>query len=232
VRRFLLLTGLVLTVAACAKHTGEQAARTGGPRQRPIDMIVIHSLSGPTCTDDGRVRYTLAPPVAGNDAEYYLAKMETGPRQVSIHYVIGREGTVARGVRENIIAYHAGNPDVNGRSIGIELVNDGDGKDPFPAAQVDALVRLIKDIRTRYSIPLAGIVRHADVDQRICTCPWTEQEQLVSEGKGIVGYPRRPDPGAAFPFDLVRSAVAQPGETLGHLDFVRLNGLASKDACG
>jgi N-acetyl-anhydromuramyl-L-alanine amidase AmpD len=224
--RLLVLTA-ILVLAACAN----QAPKTGGPRTRPIDMIVIHAISGPKCNAGGRVEYTLAPPVAGNDAEFYLAKMEMGHRQVSIHYVVGRRGDVAKGIAENIVAYHAGNPDVNGRSIGIELVNDGDGKDPFPTPQIDALVKLIKEIRGRYSIPLAGIVRHADVDQRLCTCPWTEEDKLVSEGEGVMAYRRRPDPGSAFPFDQVRIAVMLPGEILGRLDFVQLTGIGSKEAC-
>ena len=194
-------------------------------------MIVIHAVSGPKCDSDGIVRYTLAPAVPGNDAEFYAAKIRADRRQVSIHYVIGRSGNIAKGVPEDIIAYHAGNPDVNGRSIGIELVNDGDGKDPFPPAQIAALIKLIKDLRARYSISLAGIVRHADVDQRLCTCPWTDAAQLANEGEGVATYRRRSDPGAAFPYDQVRAAVASAGEAIGTLDFVRLEGLGSRDAC-
>jgi N-acetyl-anhydromuramyl-L-alanine amidase AmpD len=41
-------------------------------------------------------------------------------RKVSIHYVIGRDGSVIKMVPENRVAYHAGN--ANASSIGIELV--------------------------------------------------------------------------------------------------------------
>lgn len=218
-----------LAVMACAHH--EQLAKRGGIRSHAVDMIVLHAISGPKCDENGRVQFTGAPPVDGNDAEFYLAKMVADQRQVSIHYVIGRNGDRAVGVPENLIAYHAGNPDVNGRSIGIELVNNGDGKDPFPPAQIDALVKLIKELRSRYSISLAGIVRHADVDQRVCVCPWPDQAMPQGTPAVATAYARRSDPGAAFPFDQVRAAVAFPGETLGQLDFVRLKGLASKVAC-
>lgn len=222
---------IALSLIAACTPVQRQLAKDGGPRQHAIDMIVIHAVSGPKCDPDGQVRYTMAPPVAGNDADYYAAKIKRDRRQVSIHYVIGRAGNIAQGVGENVIAYHAGNPDVNGRSIGIELVNNGDGKDPFPPAQIDALIKLIKTLRARYAVPLAGIVRHADVDQRLCTCPWTEEDRLAGEGEGVITYPRRPDPGAAFPFEAVRAGVARPGEAPGHLDFTQLKGLGSKDAC-
>ncbi len=228
--RFLVAVALLM-LAACT-HAPRQPPKDGGLRQRAVDMIVIHAVSGPKCDPDGQVRYTLAPPVEGNDAQYYAAKIKADHRQVSIHYVIGRLGDIATGVPENIIAYHAGNPDVNGRSIGIELVNNGDGQDPFPRAQIIALITLIKELRGRYSIPLAGIVRHADVDQRLCTCPWTAADRLAGEGEGVITYPRRPDPGAAFPFAQIRAAVARPGEAPGELDFVQLKGLGSKGGHG
>ena len=135
----------MLVGASCAHH--ERQLKSGGLRTHAIDMIVIHAISGPKCDQNGRIEFTGAPPVEGNDAEFYLAKMEGDHRQVSIHYVIGRNGDRAAGVPENVIAYHAGNPDVNGRSIGVELVNDGDGEDPFPSAQIEALVKLIKELR-------------------------------------------------------------------------------------
>lgn len=203
---------LVLGAAGCT-----YPAKDGGPRTHVIDMVVIHTISGPKCVH-GRIQFTGAPRLSTGDAEFYLVKMERDHRQVSIHYVVGRNGERAAGVPENVIAYHAGNPDVNGRSIGIELVNDGNGKDPFPPAQIEALVALIKELRGRYPIPLAGIVRHSDVDQRVCVCAATM-------------YSRRSDPGSAFPFDEVRAAAAFPAESLGQLDFLRLKGLASKDAC-
>jgi len=224
----LLVLSCLAASAACV-HT--ELSRTGGLRAHAVDMIVIHAISGPKCAENGRVEFSGAPPVEGNDAEFYLAKMEADRRQVSIHYVIGRNGDRAVGVPENVIAYHAGNPDVNGRSIGIELVNDGDGKDPFPPAQIAALVRLIKDLRGRYSIPLVGIVRHSDVDQRVCVCPWPDQATLQETAAIATTYARRSDPGIAFPFDQVRDAVAFPGEPAGQLDFARLKGLASKAAC-
>jgi N-acetylmuramoyl-L-alanine amidase len=79
--------------------------------------------------------------------------------KVSSHYTIDRDGSVVSHVPENERAWHAGiskmkdgRTDVNNFSIGIELVNLNDGKDPFPADQIQALRDLLKSIMTRHSI--------------------------------------------------------------------------------
>ena len=79
-------------------------------------------------------------------------------------------------VQEEERAWHAGvsewqgTTELNAASIGIENVNLGpsirpQGRtwQPYPPAQVDALVRLAKDIVTRYRIPPTRVVGHSDV---------------------------------------------------------------------
>jgi N-acetylmuramoyl-L-alanine amidase len=179
------------------------ARTTGASRKVPIDMIVIHSIGGPTCVRGTVVFDPIV--VRRGEAESWKHYLESQPVD-GIHYVIGRDGTVAKSIPEDQIANHA--TVANGRSIGIELVHRGDGKEPFPSTQVDALITLIKDIRSRYSIPLSHIVRHSDVDQRFCPCAGQP-------------YHRRQDPGANFPLDSVRAAVAAPGEKTGTADFLK-----------
>lgn len=91
--------------------------------------------------------------------------------EVSAHYLIDLDGAVEQLVAEDRRAWHAGvsewrgEPDVNSRSIGIELVNRGHGPDyhPFPAPQIAALETLIRAILTRWAIPAENIVGHEDV---------------------------------------------------------------------
>jgi N-acetylmuramoyl-L-alanine amidase len=78
---------------------------------------------------------------------------------VSAHYVITNGGTVYRLVSESLKAWHAGLGrlpwetckayDFNQRSIGIELVNPGDGVTPFTEAQYRALGELLPGIVRR-----------------------------------------------------------------------------------
>lgn len=87
--------------------------------------------------------------------------------EVSAHYLIGAQGTVWRMVPEAARAWHAGAgrwgdvTDVNSRSIGIELANDG--RSPFAAAQMRALDRLLADILARHAIPPARVIGHSDM---------------------------------------------------------------------
>jgi N-acetyl-anhydromuramyl-L-alanine amidase AmpD len=82
---------------------------------------------------------------------------------------------------------------VSGRSIAIELVNDGDGLAPFPDAQLASLVKLLRDIRQRRGITRDGFRRHSDLDHSVLPCDRTQR--------------RKVDPGAAFPHELILDRV-------------------------
>jgi N-acetylmuramoyl-L-alanine amidase len=87
--------------------------------------------------------------------------------QVSAHYLIAPDGEVVLIVPEELRAWHAGAgswgvvTDVNSRSIGIELANDGFS--PFAAAQMDALCDLLEGIRARWAIPPERVIGHSDM---------------------------------------------------------------------
>lgn len=100
--------------------------------------------------------------------------------QVSVHYVVPDAPRVEKGepvvyqlVPEAQHAWHAGlsswqgATELNASSIGIENVNlgpVGDGKwQPYPLAQVDALIKLSRDIVARYGIPPTRVVGHSDI---------------------------------------------------------------------
>ena len=122
------------------------------PEGRPVDMLVFH-YTGMTSQDDALDR--LCDPAA----------------KVSAHYVIDEDGAVTALVAERARAWHAGVAcwrgagDVNGASIGIELVNPGHefGYRPFPEAQMAACEALGADILSRWPIPARNVVGHSDV---------------------------------------------------------------------
>jgi len=115
--------------------------------RRPNFVIIHHTTSGST--------------------EAGLRSLTDPLRKVSAHYLIGRDGTLYQLVDERRRAWHAGasawgsHGDINSASIGIEL--DNDGEEPFPEPQIDALLALLDDLRTRYAIPAANVLGHADV---------------------------------------------------------------------
>ncbi|MDW4499604.1 N-acetylmuramoyl-L-alanine amidase [Sulfitobacter sp. D35] len=87
--------------------------------------------------------------------------------EVSAHYLVARDGRITRMVPEAERAWHAGagewmgQDDINSRSIGIEL--DNDGVAPFSAPLMDALERLLADILSRHGIAPQGVIGHSDM---------------------------------------------------------------------
>lgn len=87
--------------------------------------------------------------------------------EVSAHYLIGRDGQGVQMVHEDDRAWHAGAgawggaDDINSRSIGIEL--DNDGRSAFPDEQMGMLAKLLREIMERWSIPPHQIIGHSDM---------------------------------------------------------------------
>lgn len=123
-----------------------------GERTLPISMLVLH--------------YTGMQ--SGAAAIDWLANPQSG---VSAHYVVAEDGQIVHMVREEYRAHHAGQSywrgisDVNSASIGIEIINPGHewGYVPFPAEQMESVVRLTSELVTLYNIEPRNIVGHSDI---------------------------------------------------------------------
>ncbi len=169
--------------------TSAAVATTSGPKRASVHTIVVHAISGPSCSG-GKVAFSGAP----GDAQRWKRFFDNHPF-LGIHYVLDRDGVALASTPEDRVANHAlGN---NESTIGIELVHDGDGKEPFGDRQIEGLIRLIKEIRTRHQVPLENIKGHSDVDKRTFSC-----------GGGV--YKTKMDPGDNFPWDRVRAALGGP----------------------
>lgn len=114
-------------------------------------------------------------------------------REVSVHYLLTDEPSprIFRLVPEERRAWHSGPSEwkghrlLNASSIGIEIVHPGfrlgpDGGRiylPFPQAQIDALIPLVKDIVARHEIRPDRILGHGEVSPQFKqdpgpTFPW------------------------------------------------------------
>ena len=107
---------------------------------------------------------------ASNNGAADLAFMRSKSSQVSAHYMLDRDGKIYQLVGDEKRAWHAGvsalngvPTDVNGRSIGIEIVNDGSGNTPFTEAQYKSLNQLVGHLKQRYDVPMKNIVGHKEV---------------------------------------------------------------------
>ena len=122
------------------------------PRSAPVDILLLHYTGMAT-------------------AEAALERLSDAVARVSCHWLIDEDGTVYRMVDETMRAWHAGlsfwagERDVNGHSIGIELVNPGHewGYRPFPPAQMAALAELAAGILARHAIQPTRVLGHSDV---------------------------------------------------------------------
>ncbi|MGK7865989.1 N-acetylmuramoyl-L-alanine amidase [Falsiroseomonas sp. E2-1-a20] len=121
-------------------------------RPQPVDMLVLH--------------YTGMR--SGAEA---IARLRDPASRVSSHYVVEEDGAVFRLVAEDRRAWHAGVSHwrgaslLNGRSIGIEIVNPGHefGYRPFPALQMAAVCDLCLGIIARHGIAARDVVAHSDI---------------------------------------------------------------------
>ena len=104
---------------------------------------------------------------AMENAQAAVARLCDPDAEVSAHYLIDRSGPVIWMVPEEQRAWHAGvgewrgHSDINSRSIGIEL--DNDGTHPFPEPQMAALEDLLRGIRARWPVAANDIIGHSDM---------------------------------------------------------------------
>jgi N-acetyl-anhydromuramyl-L-alanine amidase AmpD len=179
----------ILALALVAVPGAVQAVKSGPPRTVPIDMVVIHATGGPACDKTGKPTWA-----RGGELDANLRTIESHPK-LGVHYMIDRDGRVRASVPEDRIAHHVYR--YSARSIGIELVNDGNGVEVFPEVQIDALVHLASQIVHRNAIPPDGIKRHSDLDHGRMECARERR--------------RKVDPGDAFPFEeVVRRIYRSP----------------------
>lgn len=147
---------------------------------------------------------------AMGSAEDAIARLCDPDFEVSAHYLIAACGRIVRMVDEDQRAWHAGAgqwgdvTDINSRSIGIELANIGSV--PFCAAQMDALEKLLRDIKTRYEIAPERVIGHSDMapSRKIDPGPRFDWQRLARQHLSV--WPQKLTPlrvdDAAFFADL------------------------------
>ncbi len=123
-------------------------------REKPIKYIVLHTTGGV-------------------DSRNWLAKwnkkaLKSDQNNVSIHYLVQRDGTIYDIVPDDCRAWHVGvckmpdgETDGNEYSIGIEIehLNEPD----YPEVQLNAVAELVHTLTKRHNIPSKFVVSHASV---------------------------------------------------------------------
>ena len=89
--------------------------------------------------------------------------------KLSVHYMIDSTGKIYSLVPEERVAWHAGpsfwagKSGLNQTSVGIELEHLGYGQTEYPKVQINALIKLAKEIIARHKIRSENIVGHSDI---------------------------------------------------------------------
>jgi N-acetylmuramoyl-L-alanine amidase len=177
------------------------------PSGTPIDMLILHYTGMKT-------------------AREAIERLRDPAARVSSHYVVDEDGAVLRLVPEGRRAFHAGvsywrrHSGLNGRSIGIEMVNPGHewGYRDFPVLQLAAVCDLCLAILSRHPIPARNVVAHSDVapDRKEDPGERFDWRSLAQNGVGLwpENAPDRGTDDAACDADAlrhVRAALAEIG---------------------
>lgn len=155
------------------------------PAGSEISLVILHSISLPPGEYGGGDIERLFTNCLDPDAHPYFR--EICGLKVSAHFLVRRDGSVVQFVPVERRAWHAGASSWRGRSrcndfsVGIEL--EGCEQEPFEPAQYEALVSLLKQLRS--TLPLRDICAHSD----------------VAPG-------RKTDPGARFDWPRLLAALA------------------------
>jgi len=188
-----------------AINTSIRSPNYGSRSGRSISMIVLHATAG--------------------TARSALAWLTNPAAHVSAHYLIDKSGQIYRLVPDEYAAWHAGRAAwrgetaINEISLGIELENANNGRDPYPAAQLNALIHLTREKVAQYRIAPDMVVRHLDVavprgrKNDPAGFPWAEFLQHVFV-ETVIAAPERSIPPArraAFSQVLLNEAYHQVG---------------------
>lgn len=119
--------------------------------RKPIDRVVIHWFGGGTL-------------------ESANSRFQNAANQVSAHYGISNS-TVWQWVKEEHVAYHAGNYAMNQRSVGIE--HDANPDKPLSEESYATSAALVRQICLKYNIPMdrEHIIAHKEI--KATQCPGT-----------------------------------------------------------
>ncbi|MBS0373276.1 MAG: N-acetylmuramoyl-L-alanine amidase [Proteobacteria bacterium] len=150
-------------------------------------------------SQDSRVRFII---VHFTQADFERSLRRLTREEVSSHYLVDVDPPrVFQLVPEARRAWHAG-PSywqgataLNASSVGIEIVNLGNGDDPargyapFPDRQIERVIGLIREIARRHGVRPDRILGHAEVQPRTRTDPGPQFPWRRLAEAGLVPWP-------------------------------------------
>ena len=144
-----------------------------------IKYIVIHYTANDGDTDEGNGNY-FANNVVGASAHYFVD-----------------DDSITQSVPDNCVAWSVGGKKypntkgaayygkcINNNSISVELCDTKkNGVYDFTEATLKNAADLVKLLMKKYSVPISNVIRHYDVNGKICPKPFVENEKAWKEFK-------------------------------------------------
>lgn len=164
------------------------------------NTLIPPSWVGTTNFDLRKPNFVIIHHTAQNSCEQTLRTFTLERTKVSAHYVICKDGTIHHMLNDYLRAWHGGiakwgnNNDINSSSIGIEI--DNNGFEPFEPKQIESLLILLGNLKSKYKIPESNFIGHGDIaptrknDPNI-NFPWA---LLAQKGYGVWYEPNESAP--------------------------------------
>lgn len=215
----ILLLGLwVSTLLGGCASTGESASTQPADPPIPVAPASTPVIGTPTTVQrsgltidrsftsenqDSRVLHIVLHYTVSDFDRSLRTLTHNSTRPVSSHYLIRDHPVrVYQLVDESQRAWHAGpsywkgHTHLNSSSIGIEIVNQGLMKTskgeifaPYPPAQINAVIALVKDIATRHKVSPDRIVGHSDIQPQNKQDPGPMFPWKQLADAGVIGWP-------------------------------------------
>ena len=150
-----------------------------------IKYLVVHYTANDGDTDEGNANY-----------------FKNNIVKASAHYFID-DNSITQSVHDNYVAYSVGgkrysdykktggakfyNKCTNTNSLSFELCDTKkDGKYAFTDKTIKNAVEIIKDKMAQYNIPVDRVIRHFDVNGKVCPKPFVDDDKAWKEFKAML----------------------------------------------
>ncbi len=140
-------------------------------------MIVLHWTAIPTFEGSFRAFNPVMLPIGRKELK------GASPLNVSIHFLVDRDGTIYRLMPENLMARHV--IGLNWCALGIENVGDG-SKFPLTEAQLQANIFIVKYLKKKYKT-IEYLIGHHEYTNFQNTPLWKENNPNYRTGKNDPG---------------------------------------------
>lgn len=132
---------------------------TKGRQGQKIEYIVVHYTAGAQTAEGAALA----------NCKYFSG----ANRGASAHFFIDDGYTIMQSVSLSDTAWHAGNWNINIRSIGIEVCTAG----AFTEKEIERLTWLVQKLMADYGIPANRVIRHYDANGKRCPAYYVDQNR-------------------------------------------------------